>query len=102
MNSYWDKFEILDNLEDLDDDNFTEESDDDIDMKELVGAAGGNLEEDEYNEDMINDEIEKFERFKQIYLLAEIESLTSQDGEIKLPSKSIGQEYFGSIDRRIK
>jgi hypothetical protein len=53
-------------------------------------------------DEMINDEIEKFERFKQIYLLAEIESLTSQDGEIKLPSKSIGQEHFGSIDRRIK
>lgn len=27
-------------------------------MKELVGAAGGNMDEDEYNEDMINDEIE--------------------------------------------
>lgn len=49
---------MLDNLEDLDNDDLTEESDDDIDMKELVGAAGGNLEEDEYNEDMINDEIE--------------------------------------------
>ena len=36
----------------------TEESDDEIDIKELVGAAGANLQEDEYNEDMINDEIE--------------------------------------------
>ena len=54
------------------------------------------------SEEMIDSEIEKFERFKQTYLLAEIESLTSQDGEIKLPSKSISQENFGSIGRRIK
>ena len=33
---------------------------------------------------MIDSEIEKKERFKQTYLLAEIESLTSQDGEIIL------------------
>tara|TARA_B100001250_G_scaffold254156_1_gene218671 strand:+ start:2677 stop:3021 length:345 start_codon:yes stop_codon:yes gene_type:complete len=53
-------------------------------------------------DEMINDEMEKFERFKQKYLLEEIESLTSQDGQIKLPSRSIRQENFGSIDRRIK
>ena len=49
---------MIDHIDDLDNVDLTEESDDDIDMKELVGAAGGNLEEDEYNEDMINDEIE--------------------------------------------
>lgn len=49
---------MLDQIDDLDNVDLTEDSDDDIDMKELVGAAGGNLEEDEYNEDMINDEIE--------------------------------------------
>jgi hypothetical protein len=49
---------VLDQIDDLDNVDLTEDSDDDIDMKELVGAAGGNLEEDEYNEDMINDEIE--------------------------------------------
>jgi len=27
-------------------------------MKELVGAAGGNLDDEEYNDDVINDEIE--------------------------------------------
>ena len=49
---------MLENLEDFDNEEISEESDDDIDMKELVGAAGGNLEEDDYNDDMINDEIE--------------------------------------------
>lgn len=49
---------MVDNLDDLDNYDFSDESEDDIDMKELVGAAGGNLEDDEYNEDMINDEIE--------------------------------------------
>ena len=49
---------MLDQIDDLDNVDLTEDSDDDIDMKELVGAAGGNMEEDEYNEDMINDEIE--------------------------------------------
>jgi hypothetical protein len=49
---------VLDQIDDLDNVDLTEDSDDDIDMKELVGAAGGNMEEDEYNEDMINDEIE--------------------------------------------
>lgn len=39
--------------------DLTEESDDDIDMKELEQrATGGNMNEDDYNEDMINDEIE--------------------------------------------
>lgn len=58
-NSYWDRFELLDQFEDLDNVDLTEESDDDIDMKELEQrATGGNMNEDEYNEDMINDEIE--------------------------------------------
>ena len=39
--------------------DLTEESDDDIDMKELEQRANnGNMNEDDYNEDMINDEIE--------------------------------------------
>ena len=53
-------------------------------------------------DEMINGEIEKFERFKEIYLLAEIESLISQDGEIILPSKSIREYHFDLTDRRIK
>lgn len=58
-NSYWDRFELLDQFEDLDNVDLTEESDDDIDMKELEQrATGGNMNEDDYNEDMINDEIE--------------------------------------------
>ena len=58
-NSYWDRFELLDQFEDLDNVDLTEESDDDIDMKELEQRANnGNMNEDEYNEDMINDEIE--------------------------------------------
>lgn len=58
-NSYWDRFELLDQFEDLDNVDLTEESDDDIDMKELEQRANnGNMNEDDYNEDMINDEIE--------------------------------------------
>ena len=53
-------------------------------------------------DEMIDSEMEKFERFKQKYLLEEIESLISQDGDIKLPSKSIRKENFDSIGRRIK
>ena len=59
QSSYWDRFELLDQFEDLDNVDLTEESDDDIDMKELEQrATGGNMNEDDYNEDMINDEIE--------------------------------------------
>ena len=57
--SYWDRFELLDQFEDLDNVDLTEESDDDIDMKELEQRAnGGNMGGGDYNEDMINDEIE--------------------------------------------
>lgn len=47
---------MIDNLDELDNIEVSEESEDDIDMKELVGAAGGNVE-DEDNDYMINDEI---------------------------------------------
>ena len=58
--SYWDRFEIVDDIDDSDGDEFGEESeDDDIDMKDLQARAGVNYNED-YNE-VINDEIEDFE-----------------------------------------
>lgn len=44
-------------MDEYDNMEVSEESDDDIDMKELVGAAGGNAE-DEDNDYMINDEIQ--------------------------------------------
>ena len=56
MTSYWDKFDVIENMDEYDNMEVSEESDDDIDMKELVGAAGGNAE-DEDNDYMINDEI---------------------------------------------
>ena len=55
--SYLDKFEVVEDLDMIDNDDMAEDSDEDIDMKELVGATGGNLD-DENNYDVINDEIE--------------------------------------------
>ena len=54
------------------------------------------------SEEMFNNEIEKFERFKQIYLLSEIDSLTSQNSEIKSPSNLRSQKYFDSVNKIIK
>jgi hypothetical protein len=56
-----DRFEVVDEIELSENDYMGDDSDDDdIDMKELVGATGGNLDEDEYNnqDGVINDEIE--------------------------------------------
>ena len=61
---------MVDILDDLNNDELTEESDADFDMQALVGAAGGNLEEDEYNEDMINDEIEDIDSDDEIAQMA--------------------------------
>ena len=59
--SYWDRFEIIDDFDDSDVDEFADESeDDDIDMKELQARAGVNYN-DEFNDEAINDEIEDIE-----------------------------------------
>jgi hypothetical protein len=55
-----DRFEVVDEIELSENDYMDDSDEDDIDMKELVGATGGNLDEDEYNnqDGVINDEIE--------------------------------------------
>ena len=60
--SYWERFDIIDDLDDYSDEEYLDDSDDDdLDLKQLqesANKAGGNYDDDENNEDMINDEIE--------------------------------------------
>ena len=54
--SYWDRFEIIDDTDDSDGDEFGDDSeDDDVEMKDLQARAANFNNQDEYNEDVIND-----------------------------------------------
>lgn len=64
--SYWDRFEVLDGLEESELDELIgneDSDDDDIEMKDLEGRGGLNLDDEEQfnDEGMLNDEIEDIE-----------------------------------------